>query len=313
MYRLVTRSDFDGLVCAMLLKELKMVDEITFVHPKDVQDGAVTITSADITTNLPYRPEAHLVFDHHASEMIRTGGGAPNHIIDGEAPSAARVVFDHFGGAERFPAISTELMTAVDQADSASYSMDEVLHPEGWVLLGFLMDARTGLGRFRHFRVSNYELMMDLIDFCLAHEVAQVLELPDVAERVAAFEEQHALFRAQLERCTTVVGDVAIVDLRDEDTIYSGNRFVVYALHPEVNVSVHVLWGKQKQNTVLAVGKSIFNRTNPVDIGTLMLTGFDGGGHNNAGTCQVSHEQAASALDQVVAALNGRPVATSPT
>jgi nanoRNase/pAp phosphatase (c-di-AMP/oligoRNAs hydrolase) len=302
VYRLVTRSDFDGLVCAMLLKQLDLIDEITFVHPKDVQDGSVAITERDITTNLPYRPEAHLAFDHHASEVLRNGADHANYIMDPEAPSAARVVYDHFGGRERFPTIADDLMAAVDQADSARYEVDEILDPQGWVLLNFLMDPRTGLGRFREFRVSNYQLMMQLIDYCLDHPVDEVLALPDVAERVALYREQTELFRAQVERCTTIVGDVAVLDLRPEEIIYAGNRFMIYAMFPETTISVHVLWGRQKQNTVLAVGKSIVNRANPVDIGALMLA-YGGGGHRNAGTCQVPHEEAERSLTEIVAAL----------
>jgi nanoRNase/pAp phosphatase (c-di-AMP/oligoRNAs hydrolase) len=308
MYRLVTRSDFDGLVCAMLLKQLELIDDITFVHPKDVQDGTVQITAADITTNLPYRPEAHLVFDHHASEVLRNGKAHANYVIDAEAPSAARVVYDHFGGAAAFPQVSDELMRAVDQADSADYNIDEILEPEGWVLINFLMDPRTGLGRFHDFGISNYKLMMKLIDYCLVHPVEEVLQLPDVAERVALYHEQSALFRAQLERCTTVIGEVAVVDLRQEETIYAGNRFMVYALLPQTTVSVHVLWGRQKLNTVLAVGKSILNRSNHFDIGALMLGGYGGGGHLNAGTCQVAHEDAERSLGEIVSALNGARV-----
>lgn len=304
MYRLVTRSDFDGLVCAMLLKQLELIDEITFVHPKDVQDGAVDITGRDITTNLPYRPEAHLAFDHHASEVLRAGGTlAANHVIDDGAPSAARVVYDHFGGAGRFASISPELMRAVDQADSADYTLAEVLEPSGWTLLNFVMDPRTGLGRFRDFRVSNYDLMMMLIDACLAYGVDEVLALPDVAERVELYRAHAGLSRAQLERCTTLRGEVAVVDLRDEGTIWAGNRFMVYALWPSATVSVHVLWGRQRQNTVLAVGKSIFDRTNPADIGALALA-HGGGGHRNAGTCQVAHADAARTLDELVVALD---------
>jgi nanoRNase/pAp phosphatase (c-di-AMP/oligoRNAs hydrolase) len=307
MYRLVTRSDFDGLVCAMLLKQIGLIDEIAFVHPKDVQDGVVTITGRDITTNLPYRPDAHLVFDHHASEVLRNGAEHANYVIDPEAPSAARVVYTHFGGAATFPTISDDLMRAVDQADSADYTVAEILEPDGWALLNFLMDPRSGLGRFHHFRVSNYDLMMELIDYCLAHPVEQVLELPDVAERVSLYREQSELFKQQLLRCTTMAGEVAVIDLRDEETIYTGNRFMVYALFPEATVSVHVMWGRQKQNTVLAVGKSILNRSNHVDIGALMLSRYAGGGHRNAGTCQVAHDRAASTLEEIVAALNPAP------
>ena len=302
-YRLVTRSDFDGLVCAVLLKKLGMVDEITFVHPKDVQDGVVEVTDRDILTNLPYAPAAHLVFDHHHSETLRNEQ-ADNHVIDPSAPSAARVVYDYYGGAERFPDVSEELMHAVDQADSADYAIDDVLRPTGWALLNFLMDSRTGLGRFRDFRISNYQLMMALIDEVMAAaSVDDVLALPDVAERVRLYEEQSALFVEQLKAVSTVRGDLVVVDLREVETIHAGNRFMVYALFPQCRVSAHVIWGKGKQNTVLAVGKSILDRTSSLDIGALMLS-YGGGGHQNAGTCQVPHDETERVLDEVTDAVN---------
>jgi nanoRNase/pAp phosphatase (c-di-AMP/oligoRNAs hydrolase) len=306
-YRLVTRSDFDGLVCAVLLRHLDLIDEITFVHPKDVQDGVVEVTDRDILTNLPYAPAAHLVFDHHHSETLRTGGTAGNHVIDPDAPSAARVIYDHYGGADRFPHVSAELMTAVDRADSAAYDIAEVLEPAGWTLLNFLMDSRTGLGRFRDFRISNYQLMMMLIDACLEHQdVADILALPDVAERADLYRAQSELFVDQLRRVSRVEGDVVIVDLRAEEIIYAGNRFLVYALFPQARVSVHVIWGKQKLNTVLAVGRSILDRSSPADIGAVMLR-YGGGGHVAAGTCQVPHDQAERVLAEVVGAV-GAPV-----
>lgn len=298
-YRLVTRSDFDGLVCAVLLKDLGILDEIKFVHPKDMQDGKVEITGRDITTNLPYVDGAHLVFDHHLSETMRVGT-KPNYIIDPKAPSAARVVYDYYGGKERFPTISDEMMTAVDQADSARYEREDILNPTGWTLLNFIMDARTGLGRFREFRVSNYQLMMDLIDYCRSHGIAQILELPDVKERVELYTQHAELFVDQLKRCSTVRGNVVVLDLRKEETIYAGNRFMIYALFPDTNVSIHVLWGLKQQNTVLACGKSILNRSSKTDIGPLMLD-YGGGGHQAAGTCQVPNDQAEAALEAIVA------------
>jgi nanoRNase/pAp phosphatase (c-di-AMP/oligoRNAs hydrolase) len=306
-YRLVTRSDFDGLVCAVLLKALDLVDDIAFVHPKDVQDGVVAIGPGDITTNLPYSPHAQLVFAHHLSETLRNARIAPNHVIDPKAPSAARVVYDYYGGRERFPNVSEELMQAVDQADSAQYSLEEILHPGGWTLLNFLMDSRTGLGRFRDFRISNYQLMMQLIDECSRRGVEEILQLPDVAERVELYHAQSELFVEQLRRCTSVRGTVAVVDLRPEETIHAGNRFMVYALYPDCSVSAHVLWGKQRQNTVIAVGKSILNRSSGADIGALMLS-YGGGGHANAGTCQVPHDQADRAVDEIVDHLNAASV-----
>jgi nanoRNase/pAp phosphatase (c-di-AMP/oligoRNAs hydrolase) len=309
-YRLVTRSDFDGLVCAVLLKALDMIDDIAFVHPKDVQDGLIDVSERDILTNLPYAPEAFVVFDHHHSETLRADGIAANHVIDPEAPSAARVVYDYYGGAEAFPGISEELMRAVDQADSADYELEDILAPQGWALLNFLMDSRTGLGRFRNFRISNYQLMMQLIDEVLRQEsVEEILAHPDVAERVELYEEQSALFIEQLNAVCTVHGDLVVVDLREQDVIHAGNRFMVYALFPQCRVSAHLIWGKQQQNMVLAVGKSILDRTSTVDIGALMLH-YGGGGHHAAGTCQVPAADALQVLSEITAAIN-QPVRVS--
>ncbi|MBQ6552481.1 MAG: exopolyphosphatase [Clostridia bacterium] len=303
--RLVTRSDFDGLACAMMLRELDMIDEIKFVHPKDVQDGKVELTENDVTTNLPYDPRVAIAFDHHESEIDRlkaqeVGGKL---IIDPNARSAARVVYDYYGGKEAFPRISDELMTAVDKGDSADFTLDEVLHPEGWVLLHFIMDPRTGLGRFRDFRISNYDLMMELIGYCMNHGINEILALPDVAERVQLYREQAELFEAQLKRIAKVHGKVVVLDLRDEEIIHAGNRFMIYALYPETQISVHVAWGFRKQNTAVMIGKSIFNKGSNVDIGELCLR-YGGGGHRNAGTCQLENDAVDAELPNIIAALN---------
>ena len=291
-YRLVTRSDFDGLVCAMLFKELDMIDDILFVHPKDMQDGKVAVQPGDITTNLPYVEGCHLAFDHHESETLRLGASPlANHIIDPAAPSAARVVFHYYGGEATFRRVSPDIMAAVDKSDAARFSREEILHPQGWVLLNYLMDARTGLGRFKDFRISNYQLMMQLIDACRHHTIDEILALPDVRERVELYVEHTEKFTAQIQRCARVHNEVVVLDLRHEEPIYTGNRFMVYALYPECNISMHVMWGLQRQNTVFAIGKSILNRTSRVNIGTLCLA-YDGGGHANAGTCQVPNERA---------------------
>ena len=302
-FRLVTRSDFDGLVCAVLLKHLNLIDDIKFVHPKDMQDGIVDISDRDITTNLPYVADAHLVFDHHHSELLRNPGEHANHIIDADAPSAARVVWKHYGGHDAFPKGWDEMMEAVDKGDSAQYNQEEVLHPKDWELLNFLMDARTGLGRFREFRISNYNLMMDLIDYCKDHNIKEILKLPDVSERVDLYFEQEQKFKAQIQRCATVHDNLVVLDLREEEVIYAGNRFVIYALYPQCNISIHVMWGLKKQNTVFATGKSIFDRASKTNVGELMLK-YNGGGHEAAGTCQVENEQAQQSLAEIVKQIN---------
>lgn len=302
-FRLVTRSDFDGLVCAVLFKELGMINDIKFVHPKDMQDGKVEITAKDITTNLPYVNGAHMVFDHHLSETIRNATMQPNHIIDADAMSAARVVYKYYGGKKQFPKISDEMMEAVDKADAARFSVDEILHPNGWVLLNYLMDPRTGLGRFRNFRISNYQLMMDLIDCCRDMTIGQILMLPDVKERVDIYFEHEEKFKKQLADCSTVYDNLVVLDLRKEETIWAGNRFMIYALNPQCNISIHILWGLKQQNTVLATGKSIVNRTSKTNIGQLMLK-YGGGGHHAAGTCQVDNDKSEAVLKELIAVIN---------
>lgn len=304
--RLVTRSDFDGLVCAMLLKEIDEIEEITFVHPKDVQDGKIELSDNDITTNLPFDSRVSLAFDHHESELSRVDPelAKDKFIIDGDAKSAARVVYDYYGGAKTFTRVSDEIMVAVDKGDSADFTVDEILEPKDWVLLNFLMDARTGLGRFHEFRISNYQLMMELIDYCVEHSIDQVLELPDVKERVALYFEQQKLFKEQLEKVTTIYDRVAVIDLRDEETIYTGNRFMIYAMHPEIEMSVHVAWGFKKQNTAVMIGKSIVNKVSKVNIGDLCLS-YGGGGHANAGTCQLPNDKVDAELPTIVDKLNG--------
>lgn len=299
-YRLITRSDMDGLVCGILLKELDLIEDVTFAHPKDMQDGLIEVGPEDITTNLPYVEGVYLAFDHHASETERVKNKPENHVIDAKAPSAARVVYDYFGGAEAFPNVSAEMMDAVDKADSANFTKDEILHPDGWVLLSFLMDARTGLGRFRDFNISNYQLMMKLIDHCRNHEtISDILKLPDVKERVDLYFDHQQKFREQIERCASVNENLVMLDLRREETIWAGNRFVIYALFPHCNISIHALWGKNKQNSVFAIGKSILNRTSKTNVGKLCLQ-YGGGGHDAAGTCQVENLRSEEVLQELI-------------
>ena len=290
----------------MMLKELNLIDDIKFVHPKDVQDGKIELSENDITTNLPYDPRVGIAFDHHESEIDRlkatqTGGKL---IIDPNAKSAARVLYNYYGGKKTFPRISEELMTAVDKADSADFTIDDILNPKDWVLLNYIMDPRTGLGRFHDFRISNYDLMMELIDKCLKHPIKEIMELPDVKERTDLYFEQAELFKNQLANIAKVYDKVIVLDLRDLDVIYAGNRFMIYAMYPEIEISVHVAWGFKKQNTAVMIGKSIINKASKVDIGELCLT-YGGGGHANAGTCQLDNDKVDGELPTIIEKLNG--------
>jgi len=300
--RLVTRSDFDGLICAVLLKQVEPIESIQFVHPKDLQDGTFVAKEDDVLTNVPYVAGCGLWFDHHSTEVNRVVGKIPFKGACRLAPSAARVVYEYYGGAETFPGIEV-MMSEVDKADSAQFSSDEILNPSGWPLLSFLMDARTGLGRFRDYRISNYQLMYQLIDACTHLSIDEILGLADVQERVKRYFEQDALFREMLAKYTTLHDNVIVTDVREADPIYSGNRFLVYALNPEQNTSVWIVKGFQGKNCVFACGHSIVNRTSKTDIGALMRL-FGGGGHGPAGTCQVPHDESESTLAAIVASMN---------
>lgn len=283
----MTRSDFDGLICAVLLKHVGMMDEWKFIHPKDVQDGFIQVGKTDILANVPYVPGVGFWFDHHSSEKDRLKF---DYAYDGASepkPSCARVIWDYFGGQDSFPPEFGEMMEYVDRCDSGQLTSDEILQPEGWVLLSFLVDPRTGLGRYKDYRISNYSLMMKIVEWCSTLPVEEILGQPDVRERVKRYFEQDKLFRRQLARCTAVHKNLAVIDLLDETEIYTGNRFLIYSLYPQCNISMHVLWGRDKQNVVFTVGHSILNRTGKTNVGRLMLE-YGGGGHERVGTCQVA-------------------------
>lgn len=302
-YRLVTRADFDGIVCGSLLMDLDLIDEVLFVEPKDMQDGKVPVSERDITANLPYRPAVHICFDHHVSELTRVGQNK-NHVIVSDSPSTARVIYDHYGGAARFPLISKEMMAAVDQADSAQYSEDDILAPTGWTLLNFIMDPRTGLARFKNFRVPNDQMMQDLMLYCRRHSLQEILELPDIVERIHTYIEHDEPSEHQLRRCSRMEGHVVVCDLRDERPIYACNRFMVYALNPKAKVSIQVTREENDgPRTILAVGKSILDRSSNTNIGPLMLE-YGGGGHAGAGTCRVPHAEADRVLAEIVKRIN---------
>ena len=299
--RLLTRSDFDGLACGAVLKELGVIDNWKFVHPKDMQDGLVEVTGDDVLANVPYVKGCKMWFDHHSSESERLGSDIE---FEGESrieDSAARVIYEYYGGKERLPHFEP-MIIAVDKVDAAKLTKEEVLEPEGWVLLGFIMDPRTGLGRFRDFRISNYELMEHLIDACATQTIDEILKNPDVEERVKLYNEQTALFKEMVTAHTATYGNVIITDLRNVETIYTGNRFLVYSLYPEQNISAWVVDGRGKQNCPIAVGHSIINRTSKTDVGALMLK-YGGGGHHQVGTCQVDYDDADKVIGELIDAM----------
>ncbi len=298
--RLVTRSDFDGLGCAAVLKELGEIEDIKFVHPKDIQDGIIEITENDILANIPYVKGCGMWFDHHSSEEERKEYELFNGKCDPSAPSAARVIYDFYGGMGKFenPHLDN-LVTAVDKADSGKFTKEEILEPDGWVLLSFVMDPRTGLGRYKDYRISNYSLMEDMIDYCREKTAEEILEIPDVKERTVRYFEQDKKFREMILSNSRVDGNVVIMDLREQEEIFTGNRFMIYSLFPDQNISIQVMWGFRRQNIVITCGYSIIKRNATADIGSLMLK-HGGGGHRRVGTCQIPVDDADRILEEII-------------
>lgn len=299
--RLLTRSDFDGLACGALFLELGMIDSWKFVHPKDIQDGLVEVTDNDIMANIPYVKGCKMWFDHHLSENERLGDiefeGVSKH-----ADSAARIVYEYYGGVEKMPHFE-EMIIGVDAVDSGKLTLEQILNPTGWVLLGFMMDPRTGLGRFRNFNISNYELMEMLMEACRTMKIDEIMKLPDVVERAEVYYEQDKLFKQMVKEKTTIYKNVIVSDLRDVETIYSGNRFLIYSLYPEQNISLWIVDGRAKVNCAIAVGHSILNRTSKTNVGSLLLK-YGGGGHFQVGTCQVDYHKTDETIKELVEKMN---------
>lgn len=296
--RLVTRSDFDGLVCGALLKEAGIIDEWKFAHPKDLQDGLVEITENDCLANVPFVEGCGLWFDHHSSEFERNQLEGKYKGESRLTPSCARIIYEYYGGEKRFPQFG-EMMDAVDKVDSGQLTAEEILNPTGWILIGFLMDPRTGLGRWRQFTISNYQLMEKLMDACRTMGTEEILALPDVKERIDVYFEQTEKFKAMVKAHTKVEKDVIISDLRGVDPIYTGNRFMIYSMYPEQNISAWIVNGKGGKGCSVAVGYSVLNRTSKVDVGSLMLK-YGGGGHKAVGTCQFSDEEMDEKIPQLL-------------
>jgi nanoRNase/pAp phosphatase (c-di-AMP/oligoRNAs hydrolase) len=296
--RLLTRSDFDGLACGALLVYLGLIDEWKFVHPKDIQDGLIEATDNDILANIPYIKGCKLWFDHHSSESERLGRNIYFEGVSKSAPSCARVIYEYYGGDSKLGKFA-EMVNYVDRVDSGNLSQDEILFPRGWVLLGFIMDPRTGLGRFRNFTISNYDLMKMLAKACSEKTIDEILTLPDVKERLDLYFQQIDLFREMVKKYAKPEGNVLMVDLRNVETIYAGNRFIIYTLFPEQNISIWIVDGRSKANVAITVGYSIINRSATVDVGSLLLK-YGGGGHRQVGTCQIPYSDADRVITEVM-------------
>ena len=311
--RLITRSDFDGLACAALLVEAGIVDTYEFVHPKDLQDGLIAVTDNDVLANVPYVPGCGLWFDHHASERERLQL-MEQHAYEGASeimPSCARVIYTYY--ADRYDFTHFDdigMMAAVDKCDSGQFTLDDVLNPSGWVLLSFVMDPRTGLGYHKDYRISNYALMKDLIQYCRVFDAPHILQLPDIQERVDRYFAQEDAYEAMIRQTARTEDNVLVIDLTDVDQIKVGNRFKEYALFPKQNISLRIFWVRGKEKVTFACGHSILNRTSQTNVGQLMLA-YGGGGHTRVGTCQVAAAEWPRIQDELIAAMRENLVPTS--
>ncbi len=295
--RLLTRSDFDGICCAVLLKELGLMEEMVYAHPKDLQDGKVPVTENDILANVPFVPGCGLWFDHHSSERERNDIEGRYEGSSKAAPSAARVISDYYGP-EKFTKFE-ELLKYVDKVDSAQLTEDEILNPTGWILLGFLCDPRTGLGYHKGYTISNLQFVHNLVDMIGEMSIDEILAHPDTKERADFYFESTEKAKKFYKTCTWLDGQIVISDFRIAGMAPPSNRFLIYSLYPEANLSIRMLDGKDGEFVSFSVGYSILNRSAKVDVGSLMLK-YGGGGHKVVGTCQVPYEEAEDVLHDMV-------------
>lgn len=297
--RLVTRSDFDGLICGVILNAEGLIDSYKFVHPKDVQEGLIEIFDNDILTNIPYWPGCGMWFDHHSSEddskllLSSDFKGESRH-----EKSCARIVYEYFGGEKKYPQFR-EMIEAVDRSDSGQLTLEDIKNPQGWIMLSFVMDPRTGLGRYKDYCISNYQLMENLIEYCGKMPIEEILQLPDVVERIVRYKNHEKRYKKQIRNHAKIHQNCLVLDFRNLRIHYAGNRFIEYTMYPQQNISVRMMRGKNTATTVFAIGHSILNRTCKTNVGAL-CSRYRGGGHDMVGTCQVSREEADDILNEII-------------
>lgn len=288
--RLVTRADLDGLTCAVLITEVESIDSIELIHPQDLTDKRFEVKRGDILANVPYHPNAGKWFDHH----IQTKSNEqPPEKFDGLfrlAPSTARVVYEYYKNPklDRFE----KLLVETDRVDSANLTLEDVLDPQDYVLLGYTIDPRTGLGGFN-------EYFMQLVQDLKKKTIDEIMKLPEVTRRVDLMRKDWLEFKRITQENSRQESNVVITDFRGLERIPAGNRFLVYTLFPAVNVSLRVHWGPQKKWVSAVVGHSIFNRTCRVNVGELM-SDFGGGGHFGAGATPLKLETADADIAEIV-------------
>ncbi len=282
LMRLVTRGDLDGLTCAVLLSLNEEIEDIALIHPQDITDGRAEIGPNDIVANLPYHPACAMWFDHHLHTATANVPLQDFRGVFAEAPSAARLVYDYYGGEGRMPQFA-ELVRETDRLDSANLTPHDVLAPKGYIKLGFTIDGRTGIGGFERY-------FLDLVDLLkVGTPIEQILEDPGVKSRCDLLDRENGRFENALRRYSRLDDNVVITDFRGLDPVPIGNRFLIYALFPEANVSVRVHWGPNKAFPMLLLGHSIFDRTCKTNVGELAAR-YGGGGHRGAGSIPLMSE-----------------------
>jgi len=298
--RLITRSDPDGIISGVFLTEKGIVDKYVFLHPKVLQDGLFTVTENDVIANMPYVKGCGIWFDHHAIELDRLK--KKEFEFKGSCrfcPSAAQVIWDYYGGHNEFGDKFIPVLDAVNKYDSGILTYDEILNPEGWIRLFTLLDPRTGLGRFSDLEISKPVFMEKMILYCRRMTDREILLLPDVQAINQRYEEQQEIHKQMLERCCQIEGNILITNLLNEETIYSGNRFLNYVLFPNQNIEIRLMWGAKKKKVVISCGHSIIKRTSRVNVGKLMLK-YGGGGHLQVGTCQVPADNWEQIFEEII-------------
>lgn len=304
--RLLTRSDFDGLICAAILEQLGIIDDIHYIHPKDIQDGKINVTQNDVLANVPFAEGCGLWFDHHSSENERLEFKDKFNGASEPEPSAARVIYNYYIKNESHAKNLTkleEMINAADKADSAQFSKEEILNPQGWVMLALIADPRTGLGYRHTFRISNFDLMRTLPGLLRTKSIDEILAMPDFQERIIVYHDETMTYQEFILEYARIEGDAILLDLRGIENIPSGNRFVEYSLFPDQNISVRLTDGKERKFVMISVGHSIIKRTSMVDVGSLMLT-YGGGGHLKVGTCQVPYDEANKIFKEILDVIN---------
>jgi len=312
--RLVTRADFDGLVCGALITKFEPIEDYLYVEPKFMQDGLVEIRNGDIITNLPYHPNCTLWFDHH---VTNTTPDFPKPIVLGQggfrlAPSAARVVLEYYTelgnrrqttGNSNSPEEIAEflgtarmqhLMHEADRIDAGKLEQEDVLNPQGYVLISMTTDGRNA---------GDEPYWLKVINLLRDATLEEMLSDPEIKRRCERIQnEQEKLRKLLLER-TTYKGNVIYCDLRGVKEIPDGNRFLIFTLFPKGNIQVKVAHDSQRENTTaISVGYNIFNPTSNVNVGEL-LKNYGGGGHKVVGSSRVPNEQAEQAIKEILAAV----------